>query len=157
MKKIELTQGKIALVDDEDYDLVSRYKWHYLKRDCDSPGYASSKIDGKNIGMHRFIMGNNNNLVIDHISGDTLDNRKVNLRFCTQQQNMWNRRKRKQTLSKYMGLSKGKNRKKWQVQFWIDGKKKTIGQFESEEDAARAYDKAARQYYGEFASTNFND
>lgn len=157
MKEIELTQGKIALIDNEDYEMVSIHKWHYLKRYHDRPGYASTKIDGKNVSMHKFIMGESDGKVIDHINGDTLDNRKLNLRFCTHQQNLWNRHKRKQTQSKYIGLSKGRNRKKWQVQILIDGKKKTIGQFESEEDAARAYDKVARKYYGEFAPVNFSD
>lgn len=157
MKEIQLTQGKIAIVDDEDYDLVSKHKWHYIRKQCSSPGYASTHIDRKCISMHRLIVVASGGKVIDHKNGDTLDNRRSNLRICEHRENIRNQRKRKPSLSKYKGLAKGKGRKYWQVQIGVNGKKITVGNFEDEEEAARAYDKAARQYYGEFAATNFED
>lgn len=159
MKEIQLTQGKVALVDDDDYEWLSQYKWYYMSRGkhSNSPGYAARHSSKKTIYMHLAIMNAPNGIEVDHRFGDSLDNQKENLRFCTDAENSKNKHKRTESQSKYKGLCRPKNRNKWQVQVYVNGKKHHVGMFDDEIEAAKAYDAAARQYYGEFAATNFED
>lgn len=102
--------------------------------------------------MHREIVGTPEGMDTDHINGDKLDNRRSNLRICTHAQNGANRGPQKNGSSGYKGVSY--HCKKWRVQICINGKTKRLGGFNSLLDAAKAYDKAARKYHGEFARTN---
>ena len=150
MKKIPLTKGKFALVDDEDYVNLTEISWQYAS------GYAQSiqrKKGGKQyaIMMHRKIMNCPSGLVVDHINHDTLDNRKSNLRICTRSENLGNRFGKKNGTSKYKGVTWHKASKKWSVAF----NKKWIGAFSDEVEAARVYDKCAIEHYGRFAKLNF--
>jgi hypothetical protein len=158
MKQIALNQGRFAIVDDEDFERLSHHKWKcwYIK-EGDRLSYVKAQVNKKNQYLHRLIMDACDGQIVDHINGDTLDNRKCNLRICTASDNSRNQRKRKSTLSKYKGLGKGRGRKKWQVQIMVNKKRVTAGFFTDEIEAAKAYDAAARQYYGEFAATNFED
>ena len=150
MKRIKLTQGKFALVDDEDFAKLSKYKWHSLKGT--NTFYAAR---GFRLRMHRFILNAKEGQEIDHRDGNGLNNQKSNLRFCTHSQNNMNQRKLKKNLSsKYKGVSWHKNKKKWAVSIYIDGKNKYLGDFKDETDAAEAYNEAAMKYYGEFANLN---
>jgi len=154
--EISLTQGAVAFIDDEDYGLVSQYKWCLdIKRNL---FYAMTKgyIDGKhkNIKMHQLIMGAKHGQIVDHINHDGLDNRRANLRFCTHAENCRNSYARK-GYSKYKGVSFYKNTQKWSASIMLEGKSKYIGSFFLEEDAARAYDEVAKKYFGEFARLNF--
>lgn len=157
MKQISLTQSKFALVDDEDYERVSKYKWFYHL------GYAKRGIYDPKIknnhhqGMHSFIMQHTK--YIDHKNRDGLDNRKENLRICTQSQNNMNTKARKTSKSGIKGVtyfsSEDNRRKKpWVALLHKNGRKVLYKYFETKEEAARAYDKAAKRYYGEFAKLN---
>ena len=151
-KEIILTQGKVAIVDDDDFEWLSKFKWHFKR-------YAArtNRENGKqiNILMHREILNPPENYEIDHINGDKLDNRKTNLRICSHSQNEQNCPVRKNNRSGFKGVTWHKKAKKWGARICINGKKRRFGLHNSPEEAANAYDKAARKYFGEFARTNY--
>jgi hypothetical protein len=149
-----------ATVDTEDLPRLSIRRWYSEKRDTTI--YASSNYyeDGKEkkIYMHTVVLGQPPvGMEIDHINGNGLDNRKENLRFCTHRQNCQARRKRnKNVTSKYKGVSWLKDSKKWRARIYhADGYREHLGYFESEIEAAKAYDKAALELFGDFATCNF--
>jgi hypothetical protein len=155
MKMIQLTQNKTTIVDDDDYERYGHLKWHF------SHGRAVRRNGWKvktNQWLHREIMGNPQGLLVDHINGNPLDNRKENLRLCVQSQNMGNARKTtKKTSSVYKGVhresSKGfKN--PWSAYVNKDGKRSSLGHFATEEEAALAYNTKAEELFGEFANLN---
>lgn len=160
MKEIQLSQhgknrGKyVALVDDEDYERVNQYPWSIARGKYSI--YAQSRIlvNGiyKAIQMHTFITDNK---ISDHMDHDGLNNQKSNLRNCTNSQNLCNRRKFKNKSSKYKGVSWHIRYNTWVAYIVYCGKLKTIGCYKVEEDAAMAYDTAAKNIYKEFAYVNF--
>lgn len=152
MIEITLTQGFKAKIDDEDFELVSAYKWsaHYH-----SYWEAVAHVGGnKYIKMHRLIMNAPDGLDVDHVNGDTLNNQKKNLRLATRSQNNAN-----SPIRGHPRGMKGTTRrgKKWVAQISIDNKNKYLGIFSSREEAAKAYDTAAKEIFGEFAYLNFPD
>jgi len=157
MKRIKLTKNKFAIVDDEDYEKLNQFKWHASCKDKKRKIYYAARRDlnGKLIYMHREILNPSANLWTDHKNNNKLDNRKENIRACSCSQNHGNIRKREGCTSKYKGVScvnrKEKRKKRWVT--YICGK--YIGRFHSEIEAAKAYDKRAKEVYGEFAYTNF--
>lgn len=157
MKTIILTQNKVALVDDSDYEPLNAVKWYaiFLNRER---WYARRKLprDGgpaKTLDMHRVLIPNVSE--VDHKNGDGLDNRRDNLRAATRAQNMANSRKRSGGSSQFKGVSWGKRDSIWQAKITKAGKCFYLGNFVLEKDAAMAYDAAAREYFGEFANINF--
>lgn len=153
MKRIKLPTGEFAIFDDEDYELVNQYTW-YLHVTPTGRQYVRTTWKKKNKSMHRLIMKAKKGQVVDHRNGNGLDNRRCNLRLCTMQENIRNMKPRPHS-SKYKGVSKGKDKKKWSAQIEL-GKRKVIrlGTFVREVDAARAYDDAALKHFGEFAYIN---
>ena len=148
MKTINLTRGMVAIVDDQDYEWLSQFKWYYCP-----VGYAARRQNGKHIYMHRLIAGAKPGEYVDHINRNKLDNRRSNLRICTRQQNQHNQGPRRGT-SRYKGVSYRKDTGKYSAQIHFNGKKISLGSFATEDEAALAYNEAARKYHGEFAYQN---
>ena len=152
--KIPLTQDKQAIIDDADYELISQYKW-YAYKDYNT-WYARTNIYGngeqKTVLMHRLLCGSMcDGKQIDHKNHNGLDNRRSNIRVCSQNDNQHNQRPRL-GVSKYKGV--GINYGKWHARIRNNGKYINLGRFDTEEDAAKAYNEAALKYFGEFACLN---
>ena len=166
MKKINISTktfpNKFAIVNDENFEYLNQWKWHI------DNGYACRKEylkgeDGKfdsskyrYIYMHNLIIDCPKDKIIDHKNFNGLDNRKSNLRIATWQQNMQNRRTKKGS-SGFKGVffsSDGKRRKRWSASLVIKHKNINLGRFLTKEEAALAYNEAAKQYFGEFAYLN---
>lgn len=157
-KEIPLTQGQVAIVDDDVYESISRHCWQALwDGNCfyAARRVATRKGERRVVMMHREIVNAPDNLNVDHKNGNGLDNRRANLRICTQAQNTHNRRKNKQSMSIYKGVCWMGKIGKWMARIMVDGESIYLGVFSEQIDAARAYDNAARIHYGEFAWLNF--
>lgn len=152
IKQIPLTQGKVAIVDADDYEHLMQWKW-FAKKNMSGTFYAVTYMGNRKIvRMHWLIMGRGESMV-DHINGDGLDNRKKNLRLCNWLNNCHNKKVFKNNTTGFKGITKRWNGK-YQAQIVINYKKITIGTYLTPEDAARAYDAAAIEHYGEYAKTN---
>jgi hypothetical protein len=154
---IELTQGKYAKVDAEDYEKLNIDKW-YAKR-CINRFYAHRRNEANiNVGMHREIMKPGRGYCVDHINGDGLDNRRANLRIVTIAENNYNKRKSKNVRSsQYKGVSIDKRTNKWRAIIYYKYRKINLGHYANEIDAAKAYDEAANELFGKFARLNFSE
>lgn len=151
--KIPLDKGLFAIIDSEDYELVSQFNWY--AKTSKRTHYAISTKAVSPVRMHRLIMGiTDRNIILDHKNRNGLDNRKVNLRIATFSQNNANIAPRENSSSKYKGVWWNKEKKKWTAETRINNKKKHIGHFETEEEAALAYNSHAARIYGEFAFIN---
>lgn len=155
VKEIELSKGKVTLVDDDDYDWLSQYKWYYDNAYAIKYWRTVEKKKYK-IPMHRLIMSPLKELYIDHINRNTLDNRKLNLRVCTHQENCRNKWQSKEgKSSRYKGVWRNKRDKTWMTAIRIAKEvRKHLGSFETEIEAATAYNEAALKYHGQFARLN---
>jgi hypothetical protein len=156
-RRIYLGQGYWTILDSLDYYRLRHYKWYV--RGNGSNLYAArtqltANLRNKTIYMHRQIMNPPKNRVVDHKNCTSLDNRTANLRIVTHAQNMRNRRKRNGTSSKYIGVWLDNKRKKYTAQIRYRGRKLWLGRFDSEIDAAHAYDSAAKRYFGDMIRLN---
>jgi len=149
---VALTKGQHAFVDLEDFEWINRHKWSAYCNGC--KWYACRTEKHKSIFMHRQIMHAPKGSIIDHIDGNSLNNCKSNLRFCTYGQNNSNRGPKGKS-SQYKGVYFDKYKRNYYAAVWHQGDKIVFGPFDSEIDAARDYDRAAIQYHGEFAYLNF--
>jgi hypothetical protein len=153
MRHITLTKGRVAIVDDADYEVLSRKKWS-----CGGNGhgniYAFRTDNKRTVFMHRVIIDAKNGETVDHKNGNGLDNRRMNLRTCTNSQNSMNRiPKRKRIYSSLKGITRDKTGR-WKACIYVDKKRHHLGMYDKAEDAASAYDSAATKYFGEFARLN---
>lgn len=146
MKTIELTQGKVAIVDDEMFDYLNQWKWSYVH------GYAVRAANNKHVYMHRVILMPEDGKECDHIDRDPLNNTRVNLRECTGAENRCNIGPRRDNTSGYRGVSYAC--KRWQASITVNGRQLYLGKYLNAKDAALAYDRAAIKYHGEFAFLN---
>jgi len=159
MKKIPLTQGKFALVDDEDYDYLMQWKWHAIRAKATFYAVRSVYIKGKRcrIRMHRVILKTPVGLLTDHRDHNGLNNTRGNLRVATKSQNAMNSVCRSNSISGYKGVVWRKDRAKWTAQIFMNRKGLRLGAFTCPMQAAKAYDKKARELFGEYARTNFGN
>lgn len=162
MREIPLTQGMVALVDDEDYERLSAYRWFGESSKNGRTGYAVTKIGyGRkgttSIRMHQLILGPGEpGLEIDHKNCNGLDNQRANLRWATKAQQRANQPVRVDSQSGFKGVNL-LHGKYWAAHIRADGKQRHLGYFPTPEDAARAYDARARELFGDFARLNFPD
>ena len=185
MKKIPLTQGKFAIIDDEDFELVSKFKWHVkiaqsklfyayatIRKGMSLPKrfietlrvirYKSKSGEVKTyhskrrrIPLHWLILPPKKGYTTDHINGNGLDNRRNNLRSCLLKDNLKNRRIHKNNKCGYKGVQKVPNSKLYRARIKVNKKTIRLGRYKSLIEAARIYDLAALKYFGEFARLNF--
>jgi hypothetical protein len=155
MRELILNKGFVALVDDEDYEYLSQFKWN-----VNGGGYAEAwtpMINGKRrrIKMHREIIKASNGLIVDHINHNCLDNRKENLRLCSHAESMMNRRKPNKSLtSQFKGVSFNTQMGKWKARIKANKRDIHLGYFDDEVEAAKAYNKACIELHGEYACVN---
>lgn len=157
MKQIQLTQNKVTLIDNADYEYFNQWEWYALRSKNGKTFYAVRNTGRsphqKRVFMHREIMNTPIGMETDHRDGNGLNNQRDNLRVCTNTQNQANKGKQSNNTSGYKGVFW--NNEKWQARINIDGKHIHLGHFINVKDAAQAYDNAAKNIYGEFARTNF--
>lgn len=152
-KLLPLADGTTTMVDAEGYSELLPYNWYRCGK------YVAGRLAGLKgrrgqVKLHRLIMNAPVGLDVDHINHDPLDNRRINLRLCTRSQNICNRRMPRSTNSPYRGVRKRNDCNRWVAQIKAEGRNIHLGNFLMPEEAARAYDAAARRYYGEFATLN---
>jgi hypothetical protein len=152
---LPLPHGKVSIIDAIDAHLA-KWKWHICVRKyacrnrkaVDGPGSST-------IYLHREIMNPDGAMRVDHANQDTLDNRRCNLRLATQSQNMANGSRRRDNTSGYRGVGRTPRRKTWRARIKVGGGYRILGYFKTPEEAAHAYDDAAKEVFGEFAFLNF--
>jgi hypothetical protein len=157
MRIIPLTQNKVALINDDDFDSIAKFKWQALLINGTWYAVMRLKILGKKkaVYMHRFLMnGIDASIFVDHLDGDGLNNQRSNLRRSNRSQNGVNRKKRSGCSSKFLGVYFQKRKNRWIAFTRKDGVKHYLGCFEHEADAALAYNNGAIKHHGNFARLN---
>lgn len=152
-REIPVKNAGFAKVDAADFELVASRKWYAVTRRGITYAECCTPVQQM---MHRLVMGDApKGMVVDHINGDPLDNRRVNLRFCTQSENSKNRVGVSSNPSGFKGVSWKSGCGKWRARLMVNRQELALGLFDRAEDAARAYDAAAKEHFGEFAKLNF--
>jgi len=152
MELVPIFNGLLAKVDNQDFDLVAPHKWYVAKNKAKP--YAFGRINGRQVYMHRLILGAPDGMHSDHINGDTLDNRRSNLRLATAAENSQNQVIRRNNTTGFKGVTFHAGRDEARI-MPRGGKYHYRGRFDTAEEAGRAYDAAAMELHGEFARINF--
>lgn len=148
-REVLIKHGYVALVDDADYERVALHKWRPYFNSAGA-AYAGTVLPGQvYISMHRMLTDAPAGMVVDHVNGNPLDNRRENLRVCTREQNLWNQR-RKVGANEHRGVYRVANGK-FEVKLQANGKRHNAGRFESYAEACEAAQRLAAQIYGEFS------
>lgn len=157
--EIPLTHGKVTIIEDADCHLVDNGRTWYAVEKSSGKWYAACRLNYKTVFMHRLLLGLSagDGKKADHIDGNSLNNRRSNLRITDSFGNNRNRNKRTASVYTYKGVCLDKQNNKWSAYIGCAGKKIRLGRFMSEEEAARAYDEAAAKLFGDFAKLNFPD
>lgn len=150
MREIILSQGKVALVDDADFERVNQFKWTASEQPNGRGFRAVRFVKGSPIYLHRFIMECPAGLEVDHQNRDCLDNQRSNLRIATRAQNSQNRGMQSNNTTGVKGVIFNKQFSKYEACIYANGKKHYLGRFADIQDAAAAYTKAAKELHGEF-------
>jgi hypothetical protein len=156
MKLIPLTKGKTTVVDDTDFEWLSRWKWYALKVRGSDKFYAAHSTGGRKshrtILMHRLLLAGVDGKQIDHRDGDGLNNTDANLRVATHSNNQHNKPAYKNNTSGFKGVCWNKAEGMWKAQISVDGKNRHLGNFSDKHEAASVYQEAAKMLHGEFAN-----
>lgn len=152
-RKIALTQGKFAIVDAVDYELLNQWKWYFCNGYAARRAKKGERIKTALVKMHRIIARTPQGRETDHINGNKLDNRRSNLRICTHSQNGCNRSASKSSLLGFKGVSASKQTRRFKARITIRGKRIHIGYFDTPELASLAYRAASMNHHGAFART----
>ena len=157
MKEIALTKNQVALVDDEDFERLNIYKWYVSQGSKTKYSYAKNSAVGS---MARFIMNCPSNKLVDHKNHNTLDNQRHNLRICGKRENKQNAKLHNNSSSQYKGICWNKRQNAWTARIKLsnifgESFSKFLGYFEDEIEAAKAYDRAAKEEFSDFALLNF--
>lgn len=149
--KFSLAKGLTAIIDKEDYELVSPYRWNF-NNGAVTTNIVSGNGKRTTLKMHRLILGlPPNRPIVDHINGNQLDNRKSNLRVCDHSSNLMNRGKNRNNKSGYKGVFWSKAAKKWAAQVSVKGKKYHLGLYDSPTEAHKAYIEKSKEVHKEFS------
>lgn len=152
-REIPLSRGMVALVDDEDYEKLNKYKWTALFCKWEII-YAVRSENNSSVLMHRQILDAHKGITVDHINHNGLDNRRENIRLATVSENNMNRGKTKKNKSGYKGAYFDKRKRKYRTTIRKNNRTIHIGYFDTAIEAARAYDNAVKQHFGEFSMPN---
>lgn len=157
MKEIQLTNGGVALVDDEDFEMINKYKWFAHKEGNTFYAWRHIKKGMRQYGMvkmHRQILNPMDHEQVDHVNGNGLDNRRANIRVCSNSQNMMNQKIRSDNSSGFKGVSYHAQNKRWRATINLNGKQISAGCYATPKEAAIAYNRKAIELFGEFARPN---
>lgn len=161
-REIVLTQNMVALIDDDDYDLVAKYTWHYHPDKQHKKGRAATWVclgnkKKRRIYLHRLILNAPSDKWVDHSDGNPLNNRRANLRLCNPAENARNAKAKKSLVARspYKGVSWLAKNRRWAARITVNRKMIFLGTYLTDTEAALAYDQAAPLYHGAFARLNF--
>ena len=156
MREVQLSRGLVALVDDQDYDMIISHRWQPTPADQKQVRfYASRRTSRSTFYMHRVILNPPPGMEVDHINGDGLDNRRCNLRLCSRGQNNANIKNIRRASSGFRGVYISSTSRLYRAMISVGKKNIELGRYKSAEEAAKAYDAAASAAFGEFATLNF--